>query len=102
MDNEIIRDCKQFLNDGDFEGLKEYYRDILWSDAREQRQQRQPDWPYIFHRVYIHACLKGRKDAAEWLSNSVFPNLDEIQRIALRQIFPYGRLLLNRAAQKSR
>jgi hypothetical protein len=98
MDNQIIRDCKQFLNDGDFQGLKEYYRGILWSSEYE----RQPDWPYIFHRVYIHACLKGRADAAEWLSNSVFPNLDELQRIALRQIFPYGRLLLRRAAQKSR
>jgi hypothetical protein len=98
MDTEIIRDCKKFLNDGDFESLKEYYRSLLWRTEYEK----EPDWPYIFHRIYIHACLKGRSDAAEWLANAVYSNMDEIQRIALRQIFPYGRLLLSRAHLSSK
>jgi hypothetical protein len=96
MDTEIIQECKQYLNNGDFEGLRTYYRQLLWLDEREHV----PDWPYIFHRVYLHACLKGRRDAAEWLTAAVYPNMDEIQRIALRQIFPYGRMLLSRAEKR--
>jgi hypothetical protein len=97
MSSEIIQTCKQYLNDNDLEGLQEYYRRLLNDESNEF----EPDWPYIFHRVYLHACLKGRRDAADWLAKSVYPNMDELQRIALRQIFPYGRLLLSRAEKRN-
>ena len=55
------------------------------------------DWTYVFQKVYLHACLKGRKQLAEWLEKDVYPLLEPIQQIALRQIFPYGHHLLSRA-----
>jgi hypothetical protein len=96
MSAEIIQTCKHYLNEDNLEALQEYYRQLLCDESNET----DPDWPYIFHRVYLHACLKGRRDAADWLARSVYPSMDEIQRIALRQIFPYGRLLLSRAEKR--
>ena len=45
----------------------------------------------IFHRVYLHACLRGNETLASWLHQELYPKMDPIQQIALRQIFPYGR-----------
>ncbi len=90
MDNEIIRDCKQHIEEGNLEYLKEYLQNLLQDD-------REHDWPVIFHRVYLHACLKGQRDVADWLTNSVYPIMEPIQKIALRQIFSYGNHLLRQA-----
>ncbi len=49
---------------------------------------------YIFQKVYLHACLKGRADLAEWLQTDFFPKMNPIEQIAIRQVFPYGRYLL--------
>ena len=57
------------------------------------------DWPFLFQKSYLHACLLGRTNIAHWLHNSVFPTMDPIQQIALRQIFSYGRHLLKKAAR---
>ena len=57
------------------------------------------DWPTVFQTLYLHACLKGRIHIASWLQDSVFPTMDPIQKIALRQVFSYGRHLLKKAAR---
>jgi hypothetical protein len=96
MDTEIIQTCKSFIETNDVQGIQTYYCDLLWTEF-----PRDPDWPFIFHKVYLHACLKGREDIANWLTRALYPNMDQIQQIALRQIFPYGRLLLARAKRRS-
>lgn len=60
------------------------------------------DIPWLFQKVYLHACLKGRREIAEWLEKSVFPTLDPISQIAIRQSFSYGRHLLVTAEQWKR
>lgn len=92
MDNQIIRECKEFVEANDLNGLQEHYRTLLNFEYPQT-----PDMPYIFHRVYLHACLKGNTQAEDWLRRCVFPNLDGIQQIALKQIFPYGRHLMSKA-----
>jgi hypothetical protein len=57
-----------------------YYEDI-------QRYDEQMPWDVIFKDVYIHACLNAAK-------STVYDVLDDIMKIALRQVFPYGRYLL--------
>jgi len=54
------------------------------------------DWPTLFQKVYLHTCLKKKDDIAAWLQNEVYTIMDPIQQIALRQVFPYGRHLLNK------
>ena len=94
MEKFIIEECKIILNrsGNNHLELENYYRDLL------QCEFDQPlDWPTVFHRVYLHACLKGKHESAQWMQTVLFPAMDPIQQIALRQIFPYGRVLLQKA-----
>jgi hypothetical protein len=96
MDDHIIRSCKRFIDEGNTYAIQDYYRELLMSEF-----DRTPDWPFIFHRVYLHACLRGREAIASWMATQLFPSMDPIQQIALRQIFPYGRNLLTKAAARN-
>lgn len=63
---------------------------------------------FIFQKVYLHICLligknkkKNNKSMVDkliqmehFLKNECFPKLPEIQRIAIRQCFPYGKYLM--------
>ncbi len=95
MDDELIQTCKGWIDLKNTVGLQTCILEMM-----ETEYPREPDWPYIFHRVYLHACLKGHKDAAAWLQTTIYPKMDPIQQIALRQIFPYGRVLLQKATGK--
>jgi len=87
MDKEIISNCKEFINNGNLEGLKEYYSEI-------QTMECDANWQYIYRQLYIHSCLKKKKDIADWFI-AMFPNFDIVSQVALRQVFPYGRYLLS-------
>ena len=82
--NEIIKSSKDRINNGDIHGLQE----ILESVKDEKI-----DWQRIFLKVYLHACLKKQKEIVEWLTE-VYETFDSISKIALRQVFPYGKFLL--------
>lgn len=82
----VVQECKEFINANRGEELKEYYEYLITTDV-------QLDWPNLFQKVYIHACLKKRKDIADWLT-TLFPQFDPITQIAFRQVFFYGRWLL--------
>ena len=96
MDDELIQTCKNWIDMKNTCGLQTYICEMM-----ETEYPTEPDWPYIFHRVYLHACLKGLADAASWLETTIYPRMDPIQQIALRQIFPYGRTLIQKAASKN-
>jgi hypothetical protein len=87
----IVYECKAFIDAGN---LKEFKMSITNLMDTVYPSNLTPDWPYIFHKVYLHACLRGRTEMALWLADNIYPNMDKIQQIALRQIFPYGRFLL--------
>lgn len=89
MNKEFILNCKEFINDGNLEGLQEYYREFQTID-----HDYNPNWQYIYRQVYIHSCLKKKYNIADWLTE-IFPAFDPVSQIALRQIFPYGRYLLS-------
>ena len=91
MDQNIIQYCKQFIDANSLVSLQSYYRELMNTEF-----PREPDWAFIFQKVYLHACLKKRTDAAEWIHLALFPLLDPIQQIAMRQTFPYGRYLLSK------
>ncbi len=93
MDLEIIQEAKRHIEDGNLPSLQEQICELFDNAALP----REPDWPFIFHKVYLHACLKGNHEIAHWLTTAMYPLMDPIQQIALRQIFSYGRLLLSKA-----
>ena len=84
---DLIYQCKKIIETSQIDTFQEFVRGMLEYDY---------DWPYVFHRVYLHACLKKKKEIAEWLQTALYPFMDPIQQIALRQIFVYGRHLLSK------
>lgn len=88
MPERIVQVFKEYINDNDIDGFKAYLLSLMtdYTDV---------PWDYIFVKVYIHACLKKRKDIADFLSEK-YKELDPIMQIAIRQVFPYGRYLLSK------
>ena len=78
---------KHWVERGDLKSLQQAFEQVATQDI---------DMPTLFHRIYLHACLKKQTVIAEWLEKGVFPTLCPIQQIGLRQIFPYGHRLLKK------
>jgi len=98
-DRQIIDECKSLIKLQDLLGLQTFFIELMEEESfiDSMELQKKHDWPYIFHRIYLHACLKGHQEAATWLEHTIYPSMDPIQKIALRQIFPYGHHLLRQA-----
>lgn len=85
--NDAIDICKKYINEDNLEEFQEYSISLLDDNF---------DWPYLFQKVYLHACLKKRNSIAEWLQGSMYSKMDPIQQVALRQVFSYGKYLLSK------
>lgn len=81
---ELLDVGKRLIERGDLGAFQGYVADVDMVD-------------WAFQKLYLHACLKGRKEIAEWLEQAVFPTMDPIVQIALRQGFSYGRYLLRKS-----
>ena len=88
MNASLLEECKAYINANKLEEFKEFYQLLTESEFDVS-----PDWPNLYQKVYIHACLKKRKEIAEWLE-TLFQQFDPITQIAFRQVFFYGRYLL--------
>lgn len=93
MDTALLHECKEYINANKFEEFKEFYKELSESEFETQ-----PDWANLYQKVYLHACLKKRKDIAEWLE-TLFTQFPPITQIAYRQLFFYGHVLLRRGSQ---
>jgi hypothetical protein len=82
--NTFLKDCKTLIEKENLEALQEMYS--------ENASETYP-WEYIYQKLYLHACLKKKQKIVDWL-NCMFEQFDPIQKIALRQMFSYGRYLL--------
>lgn len=90
IEREIVAEAKVYLAVGDLEGLQG-----LWRVCQETDFGRTLSWEWIFEKIYVHAALKKQRAICEWLDR-LFLELDPIQQIGLRQMFPYARYLLNK------
>jgi len=93
MEAEIIRECKPLIGSSPLSALQDHYATLMARDGSAN-----VDWPYVLQKLYIHACLKGRRDVADWLT-TLFDALDPISRIAYRHTLAYGRALLQRTGK---
>jgi hypothetical protein len=94
----VLQMGKLLVERGDLSGLQQAIMEIRGGEEDVGSL----DLPTLFQKVYLHACLKGQRGIVEWLQNFVFPTLDPIQQIALRQGFAYGRYLLGVAERRTR
>lgn len=80
---------KELVRDNDLDGLKAEYEAVASNEDHIV-------WDVVFKDVYLHACLKNRKEIVDWLL-TIYEQMDTISKIALRQVFSYGRYLLAKA-----
>jgi hypothetical protein len=83
--DDVIHVFKTYINKKDTEGFTSF--------LSETQDDYDGVWDYIFKKVYIHACLKKNQPIVDILLKH-YEELSEIERIAIRQVFPYGRYLL--------
>jgi hypothetical protein len=93
MEQQIVAEIKELFARKTFtlQALQ-----IYWNDLHEMEFEKQPDWSWIFQKVYLHACLKGHRDVADWLRELFESKADPIQKIAYRQTYAYGNHLLHK------
>ena len=91
MERAIVKECKEYIDRNNLEGLKELY--TIYMEAENAHEV---SWDTVFKDVYIHACLKKRTQIINWLTCDIFPALDQLQQIALKPTFAYGRHLLRK------
>lgn len=87
MAEDVITVVKRLIQTGTLEHIQDVYSMYMDDDTIA--------WDYVFLKVYVHACLKKRRDIVEWLI-TIYDTFDPIQQIALRQTFAYGKYLLNK------
>lgn len=81
---DFIKTCKLLIEENNLECLQDYYL---------ENKDEPFAWEYAYQKIYLHACLKKKREIAEWMAG-LFPTFDPIQQIALRQMFSYGKYLL--------
>lgn len=91
-----LKDIKLIVERGDLLSLQEYFSMIMSGEVDAL-----VEWDYLFQKVYLHACLKKKREIAKWLEKEVFLQLPPIQAIAIRQVFPYGNYLLHHFSFKT-
>jgi hypothetical protein len=98
---DVVSTLKQLVAKFSLEGIKEYL--LIIDDELHSYST-----DYIFQKVYLHTCLligkyKKKKDEIsvnkllqieQFLKLECFPKLPEIQRIAIRHCFNYGKCLM--------
>lgn len=88
MESEIICKCKALIDFDNIIDLEFYFNELNYNKVFEKIA-----YEYIFQKIFLYACIKGKKPTIEWLCNK-YTDFDDIQRIAIRQMFFYAKYLL--------
>lgn len=93
MENEIIKQSKHLIKTNNFIELQKSYHNIIEDNV-------DISIPYLFKEVFFYSCQLGNEIIIKWLIE-LYTNMDDITKISLRQIFPYGKYLLNQNKKKN-
>ena len=90
MNQIIIDECKEYIRNRDLRGLKAYFDELAQTEFIQR-----PNWPAIFQKVYLYACLKKDIIAVAWLE-TIAREIDAVQHLGISQTLAYGRHLINK------
>jgi|APGre2960657423_1045063.scaffolds.fasta_scaffold00023_26 hypothetical protein len=91
MDYNVLTTCKEIINKGNLEELKEYYGSLQNLSNDDYRLP----WEFIYQQVYLHSCLRKQNEIVEWL-RGLYDLFGPIEKIGIRQMFSYGNYLLKK------
>ena len=97
VSRQITEEAKEIISKKDLSALQ-----IYWMDLQNTEFPCTVDWITLFQKLYLYACNKGATDITTWFEKVLFEQLDPIQQIALRQVFPYGRYLTALALKRQK
>ncbi len=83
---EIIQKAKCYIKNDDIINLELYYKYLNDNDIEYNEE-------YVYQKVFIYACIIGAKNCIKWLF-TIYDDLDEINQISIRQMFFYGKYLI--------
>jgi hypothetical protein len=90
ISDSVLFICKDHVGRGELVELQDTLAEAM------SEKDYYVDWPVVFQKLYLHACLKGWVEIAEWMEHHFFKQLDPLHQIALRQTFAYGHTMLRR------
>jgi hypothetical protein len=93
VSQQVVFEIKNMMNRPNFkhQGLEDY-----WTELKTFEFEVSPDWAWVFQTIYLHACLKGYEESANWLKKLFEEQADPIQKIAYRHTYFYGKHLLKK------
>ena len=87
MNGEIIKNCKDLINNNELIDLQNYYKSLVDLNLNVGEYQ------YIYQKILIFSCYKGNDEILKWLTDLYF-EFDEFSKIFLRQVFFYCKYIL--------
>lgn len=93
MDQYFLQTGKYLVELSDIEGLKNLYSELLY-EYNQKKEYRLPI-EYIYQHIFLHCCQHNFIEAILFLFQ-VYLEMDRIQKMALRQMFYYGKLLIDK------
>ena len=91
MDKHFIEEGKRCINFNDKDGLEKLTISI--QDYIDESKII-INFQNIYQKLFLHACQKHSKECIKYLLNLYFNKFDIVTKIALRQLFYYGKYLM--------
>jgi len=88
---EALKRLKTVIDQGDLDQFKE---ELICVSS--ELSNLSIDSSFLFQKLYLHSCLKKKYKIASYLEKDIYPLLPEIEKISIRQCFPYGKYLLKK------
>ena len=91
MNRVIINDIKKFIDQNDVQGVKDYINDTINEMLKLDYKIDRLD---IFKNIFNHSCSRGNKELIEWFLELYLNHFSDIEKIAIRQLFFYGKYII--------
>lgn len=90
MQQEIIKKCKDYINNDDLKNLDMYYESILSLNSDYKL-----NFEYIYKNIFLYSCNKENKNILNWLFN-IYNKFNDLSKIGLKHTHIYGKFLINK------
>lgn len=89
LTEECVWDLKRTIDNGSLDDVRDTIYEII-----QETNENIIAWDYVILKIYVHACLRKKVEIAKWIAENGEKMLEPVQWIAIRQMIPYGKMLL--------